>query len=121
MKSGALILLGLAGAGVALFVAHSAHAASPSNAIWPAGFTPPGNSATRSVPNTNATQLPLKITSWAVAGDAGGTQAGTYTVYQNTNAPGTDWAVFFNGSPVQVGQTANAGLIAQSVAAGLVK
>ncbi len=120
MKAG-LILLGIAGAGAALFVLHAAHAASPSAAIWPAGFTPPGNSATRHLPVENPTQLPLKVTSWAVAADAGGTQAGTYTLYQNAKAPGTDWAVFFNGAPVAAGDTPNAKLIEQAVAAGLVK
>ncbi len=120
MKAAGLVLLAVAGAGVALFVAHSAHAATQT-AIWPAGFTPPGNSVTRNLPKTNPTQLPLTVTSWAVAADAGGTQAGTYTLYQNANAPGTDWVVFFNGTPFQAGQTQNAGLIAQAVAAGLVK
>ena len=119
MKSGVLVLLGIAGAGAALFMVHNAHAASSS--VWPAGWTPPGNSATRNLPATNPTQLPLRITTWAQAADAGGTQAGTYQLVQNANSPANDWAVFFNGSPMQVGTTANSGLIAQSVAAGLVK
>jgi hypothetical protein len=119
MKSGVLLLLGVAGAGAALFMMHSAHAAS--SAVWPAGFTPPGNSATRNLPASNPTGMALKATTWAVAADAGGTQAGTYTVYQSAAAPGTDWAVFFNGSPMAVGDTQNAKLIQQAVAAGLVK
>ena len=121
MKSGVLILLGLAGAGAALFMVHSAHAQASSASVWPSGWTPPGNSATRNLPNTNPTNLALRITTWAQAADAGGTQAGTWKLVQNQNNQANDWAVFFNGSPMQVGTTANSGLIAQAVAAGLVK
>ena len=120
MKSGVLILLGLAGAGAALFMVHNAHASS-SNAIWPPGFTPPGNSVTRNLPPSNPTGVALIATTWAVAGDAGGTQPGTYTVYKSAKAPSTDWAVFFNGAPLQVGTTQTSALIAQAVAAGLVQ
>ena len=121
MKSGVLILLGLAGAGAALFMVHSAHAQASGASVWPSGWTPPGNSATRTLPSSNATTLPLRITTWAQAADAGGTQAGTFQLVQNASNPANDWAVFFNGAPMQVGTTQNSGLIAQAVAAGLVK
>jgi len=121
MKSGVLVLLGLAGAGAALLMVSHAHAKAPSSSVWPSGWTPPGNSATRNLPATNPTQLALKITNWAQAASPGGATAGTFTLVQNAQNPANDWAVFFNGSPMQVGTTQNSTLIAQAVAAGLVK
>lgn len=121
MKSSMFAVLAAATCAGVLFAIHDAHAKGAQNAIFPAGFTPPGNSVTRAIPATNPTQLALKATAWAVAADAGGTQAGNYQVFQNQAAPGTDWAVFFNGSPMAVGETNNSKLIAQAVAAGLVK
>jgi hypothetical protein len=121
MKSGILLLLGIAGAGAALFMVHNAHANAPSSSVWPTGWTPPGNSATRNLPSSNPTQLALRITTWAQPASPGGAAAGTFQLVQNAANPANDWAVFFNGSPMQVGATQNSTLIAQAVAAGLVK
>jgi hypothetical protein len=121
MKSSTVALLAVAAGAAVVFAIHDAHASASQTAVFPAGFTPPGNSVTRSLPATNPTQLALKATAWSVAADAGGTQAGNYQVFQNQAAPGTDWAVFFNGAPIAVGDTSNSKLIAQAVAAGLVK
>ncbi|HEY2405590.1 MAG TPA: hypothetical protein VGI10_06295 [Polyangiaceae bacterium] len=116
MKFIPLLLLGAAGAAVFVALEHHANAASAS--VWPPGFTPPGTSTTTTIAKTNPTQLPLKVTTWGQLADASGAQEGTWRLVQNANNPANDWAVFFNGSPVQVGTTPTSGLIAQSVAAG---
>ncbi len=118
MKLIPLLLLAAAGGAVVVALEHHANASSPS--VWPPGFTPPGTSTTTTLPKTNPTNLPLKVTTWTQAADAGGAQAGTWKLVQNQNNQANDWAVFFNGAPVQVGTTPTSGLIAQSVAAGLV-
>lgn len=115
-----LLLLGLAAAGVAVFIASSSHAkAGAPNAVWPTGWTPPAGASTQVLP-TNPTGLTLGMTSWSVAADAGGTAAGTYKLFQNTKSPATDWVVFFNGTLFQQGTTPNSALIAQAVAANLI-
>ncbi|HXJ69878.1 MAG TPA: hypothetical protein VNM39_13290 [Verrucomicrobiae bacterium] len=116
MKLMPLVLLAAAGGATFLLLEHHANAASPS--VWPPGFTPPTASTTTTVPKTNPTNLPLKITTWGQAADGSGAQAGTWRLIQNQNNQANDWAVFFNGSPVQVGTTPTSGLIAQSAAAG---
>ncbi len=116
MKLIPLLLLAAAGGAVFVALEHHANASSPS--VWPPGFTPPTASITTTLPKTNPTQLPLKVTTWAQLADASGAQAGTWRLVQNANNPANDWAVFFNGAPVQVGTTPTSGLIEQSVAAG---
>lgn len=114
MKLLSLLLVGAAGvAGFMLLEKHAS--AGSSSSVWPPGFTPPGTSTTTTLPSSNPTGLTLKVTTWTQAADASGAQAGTWKLFQNQANPSNDWAVFFNGSPFQMGTTQNSGLIAQAM------
>ena len=127
MKLLSLLLVGAAGvAGFMLIEKHAS--AGSSSSVWPPGFTPPGNSTTHVIaPGAgNPTGIAIKVTSWTQAADASGQQAGIWQLAQNNANQSNDWAVFFsNGTTapqlVQKGTTANSGLLAQALQAGLVE
>ena len=135
MSAGKAILIGGIAFGVAAFLIHSKSASAASSATkqWPAGWAPPPNSTTDTIPagTGNPTGLTLTITRWDQTADASGRAAGRWILVQNAGNPLGDWVVFFAGgtgptpgSPVGIVQSSgsqNAGLIAQAVAAGLIE
>jgi hypothetical protein len=128
MSAGKLLLIGGVGVGLALLVAGIASASSGGSAntsTIPAGYRPPGNALKIPMPaGTGGVPFAFTQTSWTVAGDASGAQAGTYTLVQSVASPNTDWVVTFTGvggtsaGIVAYSQTPNGGLLAQAAAAG---
>lgn len=119
-----LLFIALAGLGIA-WLAKKDHTASAST--LPATWRPPAGSKVELFPppiaGTGMAQL--KRTSWHVAADASGAQAGTFNLVQNAADP-NDWLVSFKndgaaggGGILAYSQTPRGGLIAQAAAAGL--
>jgi hypothetical protein len=122
MSAKGLLLLGALGAGAAFLFLHSA---SANAAVFPPGWVPPAGSTSVVLPaNPNLGGLSLKKTTWTQAADAGGAQAGTYTLLQNAANPANDWAVLFTNTGsnsvavMAVGTTQNSGLLAQYAVSG---
>lgn len=88
------LLIGLVGVGAALLFMKHASASSSGSGVFPPGWVPPPGSVS-TVSSTSAVGVPIKKTVWAVPATAGGQQAGHYYLFQNANAPSTDWAVMF--------------------------
>jgi len=130
MSSSAKTLLvgGLVAAGALVLIGGLASASSSSSSTPKVPPAPkPGPGAT--VENLQAglgQGLPaLKRTTWRVAANASGQQAGLMILIQSAASPNRDWVLMFKNDQTQgVGilgysQTPIAGLIAQTLAAGL--
>jgi hypothetical protein len=118
-----LILIALVGGGLALLSMHD----KPSSAnTLPAAWKPPTDAKVEffapPFPGTGLAQL--KRTSWHVAADASGQQAGTFVLTQNA-ANANDWIMAFKndasggGGILAYSQTPVGGMLAQAAAAGL--
>jgi hypothetical protein len=118
MKSSLLLLLAAAAAGGVLI----AHHASASSSTAP---KPPAGARVDQLPMPiTGTGIPsLKRTTWTVAADASGQQAGTMILLQNTADP-NDWVLTFQNASgggagiLNYAKTPKGGLMAQAAAAG---
>jgi hypothetical protein len=121
------VLAGGIVAGLALMLVAAANAASSSSSANKGSAPPkpgPGAKVER-VPAGLASSLPpLKRTTWPVAADASGQQAGTMILIQPIESP-SDWVLFFQNKQtgatglLSYNHTPTAGLIAQMFAAGM--
>jgi hypothetical protein len=100
----------------------TSHAASTD---LPAQWKPPAGATVdllqNPLPGTGMPQL--RRTSWHVAADASGQQAGTFVLTQNAANPLADWVMAFRadaggGGVLGFSKTKNGGLLAQAAASG---
>lgn len=116
-----LIVGGLAAAGALLLIGGLASASSSKSTA-----PKPGPGATvEKLPAGSGPGLPaLKRTTWRVAADASGQQAGLMILLQSANNP-NDWALVFSNDQTHASgllaysQTPVGGLIAQQLSAGI--
>lgn len=121
MASKALLLVGVAAAGAALFAFSKKSNATPAQSGLPDGWTPPAGATFDVIPPPNNTTLKLNVWKWRDQGALGQT-----ILVANAANPKTDWVGFFapDSNPKQLailtrGTTPNSGLIAQAGVAGL--
>lgn len=129
MSAGKVLVIGAVGVGLVALFMHAAKAnAAPAAKQWPAGWVPPPDADTQTIPAGagNPTGMTLTGTRWAQTADASGRQPGRWILLQNAANPLNDWVVFFSQENGALGIVASsgsprAGLMAQAVAAGAIE